>query len=139
CNVAPLAFNGSVVKVYHINPAGNTTAQSFLRTINPSTTAGRVTITGFDDAGVLRGPVSFQLGARQSRQFNSDDLENGNVGKGLTGSLGKGAGKWRLEVTGEFDGMVVQGLNRNNNDGTVTNLTDADNSVEQRQENKLQF
>ncbi|MEO5962313.1 MAG: hypothetical protein ABIO75_08695, partial [Thermomonas sp.] len=29
CNVAPIAYNGSVVEVYHINPAGNSTAQSF--------------------------------------------------------------------------------------------------------------
>ena len=41
-------------------------------------------------------------------------------------------GKWRLEVTGEFQGMLVQGLNRNTTNGTVTNLTDADGEVEQR-------
>ena len=58
---------------------------------------------------------------------------------GITGSFGDGVGKWRLEVTGEFDGMVVQGLNRNASDGTVTNLTDADNSTEQSDEGKLRF
>jgi hypothetical protein len=34
-------------------------------------------------------------------------------------------------VTGEFAGMRVQSLNRNYNDGTVTNLTDADGKGEQ--------
>lgn len=133
CPVAPLQFNGSVVKVYHVNPAGNTTAQSFVRVINPSASAGTVTITGIDDNGTsAAGSLSFQLPARGSMQINSEDLENGNAGKGLTGSLGDGAGKWRLEVTGEFEGMLVQGLNRNTTNGTVTNLTDADGEVEQR-------
>lgn len=133
CPVAPLQYNGSVVKVYHVNPAGNTTAQSFVRVINPSATAGRVTITGIDDAGnQSAGSVSFDLPARGSMQVNSEDLENGNPGKNLEGSLGDGTGKWRLEVTGEFEGMLVQGLNRNTTNGTVTNLTDADGEVEQR-------
>lgn len=133
CPVAPLQYNGSVVKVYHVNPAGNTTAQSFVRVINPSTTGGRVTITGIDDAGnQSEGSVSFDLGARGSMQVNSEDLENGNAAKGLTGSLGDGVGKWRLEVTGEFQGMLVQGLNRNTTNGTITNLTDADGEIEQR-------
>ncbi len=133
CAVAPLRYNGSVVNVYHVNPAGNTTAQSFVRVINPSATDGRVTINGIDDAGQpSSGSVSFDLPARGSMQLNSEDLENGNTGKGLTGSLGDGMGKWRLEVTGEFQGMLVQGLNRNTVNGTVTNLTDADSEVEQR-------
>lgn len=133
CPVAPLQYNGSVVKVYHVNPAGNTTAQSFVRVINPSNVPGRVTITGIDDAGNMsEGSVSFDLPARGSMQVNSEDLENGNAGKGLTGSLGDGVGKWRLEVTGEFQGMLVQGLNRNTTNGTVTNLTDADGEFEQR-------
>lgn len=133
CQVAPIQYNGSVVKVYHVNPAGNTTAQSFVRVINPTTTAGRVTITGIDDNGQDgAAAVSFDLDARSSMQLNSEDLENGNSNKGLTGALGDGAGKWRLEVTGEFDGMLVQGLNRNTATGTVTNLTDADGEREQR-------
>lgn len=131
CSLLPLQYNGSVVRVYHVNPAGNSTAQSFVRVINQSNTEGRVTIVGVDDAGVSRGPVSFILGAQQSMQVNSNDLEAGNTAKGLVGSLGDGTGKWRLFVTGEFSGMVVQSLNRNATDGTVTNLTDADTRGEQ--------
>lgn len=131
CPVAPLAYNGSLVKVYHVNPAGNTQAQSFVRVINQSQTGGNVTVTGYDDAGNEAGPVKFFLGARESLQLNSVDLEEGNTGKGITGSFGDGVGKWRLEVLGEFDNMVVQGLNRNRDTGTVTNLTDADGQEEQ--------
>lgn len=140
CDLASLQYNGSVVKVYHVNPARNNTAQSFVRVINPSNTDGLVTVTGYDDAGVPQdSPIQFNLPAGESQQFNSDDLEDGNAAKFLSGAFGDGTGKWRLEITGEFDGMVVQGLNRNSIDGTVTNLTDADNSTEQRQEEKLQF
>lgn len=132
CSLLPLRYNGSVVEVYNINPAANTTAQSFLRIINRGDSAGTVTIVGTDDNGVDGdSAVSFVLPARQSKQLNSDDLENGNAAKGLTGAFGDGTGRWRAVVTGEFQGMMVQSLNRNNTDGTVTNLTDADNQGEQ--------
>lgn len=132
CPLLPLRYNGSVVDVYHINPAANPTAQSFVRVINPSDTGGTVTITGIDDNGVAAAaPITFVLASKRSIQINSEDLENGNVAKGLTGAWGDGAGKWRATVTGEFANMLVQGLNRNSTDGTVTNLTDADNQGEQ--------
>ncbi|HET7656327.1 MAG TPA: hypothetical protein VFK18_05000, partial [Luteimonas sp.] len=139
CAVAPLDYNGSVVKVYHVNPAANPTAQTFVRVINPSATDGLVTVTGFDDDGHPGAtPLKFLLEGGHSMQFNSDDLENGSA-KFSSGAFGDGHGKWRLEVTGEFDGMVVQAMSRNTIDDTVTNLTDADNSKEQKDENKLDF
>ncbi|WP_374602781.1 hypothetical protein [Arenimonas sp.] len=134
CDLLPLVYNGSVVKVATFNPGANATAQSFLRVTNPSSTAGQVTIEAWDDAGVKAPNVTFNLGAGVSRQINSDVIEAG--GAGLTGALGDGAGKWRFLVTGEFAGMRVQSLNRNNTDGTVTNLTDYDTNDEQ---NKTPF
>lgn len=131
CELLPLAYNGSIVKVYNVNPAGVSSAESFVRVINPSNTAGKVTVVGWDDNGNFRGPLTFTLPAKNSRQFNSQDIEAGNPAK-LAGSFGDGVGKWRLEVTGEFSGMRVQSLNRNYTDGTVTNLTDADGHGEQR-------
>ena len=132
CPLLPLRYNGSVVDIYHVNPAGNTTAQSFIRVINPGASAGTVTLTGIDDTGApALAPITFILGAQKSMQINSEDLESGNVAKGLTGAWGNGAGKWRGTVTGEFANMLVQSLNRNSTDGTVTNLTDADNQGEQ--------
>lgn len=133
CQVAPITYNGSVVRVYNVNPAGVSSAESFIRVINPSSTAGKVTIVGWDDNGTFSGPLEFNLPARNSRQINSQDIENGNATK-FTGAFGDGAGKWRLEVTGEFPGMRVQSLNRNRTDGTVTNLTDADGHGEQAHE-----
>lgn len=138
CSDLPLQFNGSVVKVFTVNPAGNTTAVSFIRVSNWGNTGGKVTVQGWDDNGTAApgGNVTFNLAAGKSQQINSTDLENGNAGKGLTGALGDGAGKWRLVVTGEFDGMVVSSLNRNEANGTVTNLTDADNRGEQLNDGK---
>ena len=137
CPVAPIAFNGSVVQVYTFNPAGNTTQESFLRVSNWGSTGGKVTIVGYDDAGT-KAPqaVTFDLDPKASQQLNSGDLENGNAAKGLTGAFGDGEGKWRLVVTGEFDGMIVSSLNRNNNSGTLTNITDADNRGEQLNDGK---
>lgn len=131
CSLLPLKYNGSIVKVYNFNPAGVSSAESFLRVINPSTSAGLVTIVAWDDNGNYRGPVTFTLAPKNSRQLNSGDLENGNPAK-AAGSFGDGVGKWRFEVTGEFPGMRVSSLNRNNTDGTVTDLTDADGHGEQR-------
>lgn len=133
CEVAPIQYNGSVVRVYNVNPAGVSSAESFVRVINPSATTGNVTVVGWDDNGNMRGPLTFTLLAKNSRQFNSQDIEAGNAAK-LAGAFGDGVGKWRLEVTGEFPGMRVQSLNRNYTDGTVTNLTDADGHGEQAAE-----
>lgn len=122
-NLLPLLYNGSVAFVPVFNPANNPTAQSFLRVINPSSTDGTVTVLGTDDSGHTSTPLTFWLEAGHSMQINSDDLEAGNADKGLTGGLGDGAGKWRLDVTGEFNNMRVQSLNRNATNGTVTNLS----------------
>ncbi len=116
-----LKYNGSVVKVPVFNPGGNTVQQSVLRVSNTSGLNGKVTVTGTDDAGAASTPVTFQLGAGSSVQINADTLQNG--GGALTGALGTPAGKWRLVVTGEFNGLVVQSLMRNNSTGTFTNMS----------------
>jgi hypothetical protein len=64
CELLPLSYNGSIVKVYNVNPAGVSSAESFVRVINPSNTAGKVTIVGWDDNGNFRGPLTFNLPAR---------------------------------------------------------------------------
>ncbi|MDE1958760.1 MAG: hypothetical protein KGI40_06715 [Xanthomonadaceae bacterium] len=132
CPLQPLQYNGPVVHVYTFNPAGNTTQQSFLRISNTGPAGGQVTITGIDDAGNPGvGPVSFNLGAGQSIQLTSSDLQNGNTAKGLSGALGTPTGKWRLTVTSYFPNLVVTSLNRNNSSGTVSNLTDYDTNGKQ--------
>ena len=127
--LASLAYNAPVVHVYTFNPAGNTTQQSFLRVSNTGTSGGLVTIQGVDDAGNPgASAVTFTLGARQSVQLPSSCLESGAscpTGLAVTGALGTGTGKWRLTVFSYFPDLVVTSLNRNNNSGTVTNLTTA--------------
>ena len=83
-------------------PAGDV-QEGFARIINRSPRSGTVSITGTDDAGGRYGPVTLSLGARQTRHFNSDDLEGGNAAKGLSGGLGKGEGYWRLSLASELD------------------------------------
>ena len=130
CVLDPMKLNGPVVHVYTFNPAGNTTQSSFLRISDTGPASGMVTITGIDDAGHPgAGPVSFALAAGQSVQLPSSCLVSGTscpAGVAVTGALGTGTGKWRLTVSGTFPNMVVTSLNRNNNSGTLTNLTNYD-------------
>ena len=124
-------YNGPVVTVATVNPAGNTTEQSFLRVNNTGSLGGLVTITGVDDAGhVASGQVSFILPANHSIDLNSTVLQSGSSspinGIMVNGALGTPVGKWVLTVTGQFQGMVVTSLNRNNSTGTVSDLTPAE-------------
>jgi len=77
--------------------------EGFIRIINRSDTAGTVTIHGIDDAGERFGPVSFDLAANATTHFDSEDLEQGDVGNVLSAGLGGGEGDWRLELTTELD------------------------------------
>ena len=78
------------------DPSGR---EGFLRVVNRSDTAGTVRIEAFDESDFAYDPVTLSLDPGQTRHFNSDDLENGNAGKGLSGSTGAGRGDWRLELT----------------------------------------
>jgi hypothetical protein len=118
-DVVPSAGNDSLV--YFSNPASNTSQQTFLRIVNLADNEGTVTISGVDDAGsTSTGTVSFSLGANQSKQITAQDIENGNVSKGLTGSLENGTGKWRLTVSSSLN-LEVMSLIRSE-DGFLTNL-----------------
>ncbi|HEX5755798.1 MAG TPA: hypothetical protein VFY12_05545, partial [Arenimonas sp.] len=87
-----------------VPPATNEDQQGFIRLINTENRSGTVTLRGVDDAGQLSpGTASFTLAANASQQFNSQDLDNGNTGKGLNGSLGSGSGNWRLLVSTDLD------------------------------------
>ena len=48
--------------------------QGFARIVNHSDEAGTLVIHGIDDTGTRYGPITFALGARETRHFNSDDL-----------------------------------------------------------------
>ena len=109
--------------VYFGNPASETDKQTFLRIINTSNQTGTVTISGLDDTG-LPGPagdVMFQLGPNESKQINAQDLETGNVNKGLSGMLGDGTGRWIYTISANI-AIQVMSLVRTP-DGFLTNLS----------------
>ena len=90
--------------------------------MNTTANSGTVTIAGIDDSGAASaGSVSFTLTPNQAKQMTVQDLENGNLNKGLSGSLGDGTGKWRLTVTSVLD-LKVMSLIRTK-DGFLTNLS----------------
>lgn len=81
--------------------------RGFVRVINHSDEAGSVMVEAIDDEGSSFGPVSFAIGANQAVQFNSNDLEHGNPGKGLSSGIGRGHGDWRLVVTSDLGVEVL--------------------------------
>ena len=96
--------------------------QSFARIINRSEAAGEVRIEAYDDEGVAAGPVTLSIGAGEAAHFNSEDLEEGNAAKGLSGGIGTGSGHWRLALTSDLD-LEVLGYLRTG-DGFVTSMHD---------------
>ena len=63
--------------------------QGFARIVNPSDSAGTVSIVASDDGGRRHGPVALSLDARQTAHFNSADLEDGEASKGLPEGRGR--------------------------------------------------
>ena len=96
--------------------------EGFVRVINRSDEAGRVSVEAFDAAGDEFGPVTFDIGANETVHFNSGDLEDGNDEKGLTEGVGAGDGDWRLAVRSDLD-IEVLAYNRTD-DGLLTTLHD---------------
>lgn len=120
--LAPLTLNGTTIVFQNVNPAGNMTAQSFLRMTNNNAEVCPVTIDAKDDAGLHSGSVRVTLAPHASVQLNSEHLE-GNLAKaGVTGGFGDGTGKWYVRVTSECQNFKASALNRHQ-DGVVTNLT----------------
>lgn len=98
--------------------------QGFLRIVNHSDRSGTVQIYGIDDAGVRRGPLELPIDARETVHVNSDDLEDGNDAKGLSGGLDAGEGDWRLLLYG--GGLDIEPLAyiRTRTDGFLTSMHD---------------
>ncbi len=81
--------------------------QGFVRVTNRSRSDGVVRVQAYDDAGRLHEALELALAAGHAAHFNSDDLELGNVQKGLSGSTGPGTGDWRLELWSSLDIEVL--------------------------------
>ncbi|MCY4563793.1 MAG: leucine-rich repeat domain-containing protein [Gammaproteobacteria bacterium] len=99
--------------------ADHATRQGFVRVINRGP-RGAVHIDAVDDQGNRRS-TSLDIAAGGTVHFNSNDLENGNVGKGLTRGVGTGTGNWRLELSG-IDVQVLAYMRTG--DGFLTSLHD---------------
>ena len=102
--------------------ASDAALQGFVRVINHSGESGDVEVEAIDDTGVSYGPLTLSISGDQTVHFNSDDLEAGNAGKGLTGSTGAGQGDWRLELTSELDIEVLSYIRTT--DGFLTAMHD---------------
>ena len=76
--------------------------QGFVRVVNRGL-AGEVEVLAVDDRGTRAPALTLEIGAGETVHFNSEDLENGNTSKGLTGATGRGTGDWRLEIGSALD------------------------------------
>ena len=115
----------AVSEIHHVPlfpPASDGMRQGFVRVINRTGQAGEVLIHAVDDAGARRGPVTLELAGGQTAHFNSEDLEGGNAGKGLTGQVGPGSGTWRLELESGLDVEVLSYIRTE--DGFLTAMHD---------------
>ncbi len=118
--VAPSADGRHRVPIF--NPGSNLSQRSVLRFLNPGGVTAKVVIEGVDDAGASPGgPVRVSMPPRSARMIVSEALEAG--GAGLAGSLGDGAGKWRLTVEADQPILVMSLLTSPT--GHLTNLSAA--------------
>ena len=96
------------------------TRQGFARIINRSDGEATVRIVARDDRGSQPDPITLTIAGNSVAHFNSTDLENGNLAKGLSGGVGSGYGHWRLELTSEADLDVLAYVRTR--DGFVTSM-----------------
>ena len=102
--------------------ASDEVREGFARVINHSAEAGEVRIDAVDDEGESYGAVMLAIDAGEAAHFNSDDLENGNAAKGLSGSVEADQGDWRLQLSSELDIEVLSYIRTS--DGFVTAMHD---------------
>ena len=102
--------------------AADPVREGFIRVINPTFAAETLRVDAYDDAGTAREPAELSVAAGHAVQFNSGDLEAGNPGKGLSGSIGAGHGDWRLAFRGSLDAKVLSYIRTT--DGFVTSMHD---------------
>ena len=125
--VALLAVHGhaALAQVQHslplVTPA-DSAQQGFVRIINRSDRAGTVTIHGIDDTNYRTEPITLAMPAAATVHLNSQDLEEGNPDKELSGGLGDGTGDWRLELISDLDFEPLAYIRTA--DGFVTSMHD---------------
>ena len=97
--------------------------QGFVRVVNESNESGAFRVFAFDDGDHAPDPIEIQLGAGKVVHFNSDDLEDGNAGKGVEGGVGGPVqGDWRLDVESDLAARVLAFVRHG--DGFLTAMHD---------------
>ena len=117
-DVLPRTDDGRLA-AHIFNPGRNLNQASRLRLANTGADDADVSIEGVDDGGNTAGPVTLTLEAGESRTFSAVELESG--ARGLSGTLGAGAGKWRLFI--EAGSSVVGMSLLESANGNLTNIS----------------
>ena len=103
---APRTDDGTS-QVRILNPASNQDIAGVLRLVNVGDTAAQVQVTGIDDrGGSPGGVVRTTVPAGATREFTATQLESGTA-DALSGALGNGHGRWRLQVATDGDLRVL--------------------------------
>ena len=121
-SVQPKSGTDTTHQVYLVPSASEPLRQGFVRVINHSAEAGDVSIDPVDDGGRVFDTITLSIDANETVHFNSNDLETGNEGKGLTGSTGSGEGAWRLAFSSDLDIEVLAYIRTT--DGFLTAMHD---------------
>ena len=100
--------------------ASNPQHAGLVRIVNPTARAGRVRILAVDDTGRRSDPVVLGMGARETLEFTSRDLEWGGAAFDPEESTGPGMGNWRLEIESDLE-VEVSGYVRAA-DGTLSEM-----------------
>ena len=104
-------------------PSAASAPQGLVRLVNRTLGTATVGISATDDGGWTAESVELQIGGGQTVQISSDDLESGNVDKGLSFGTGSGDGDWWLKLTSESEIEVLAYLRTE--DGFLTAAQDS--------------
>lgn len=91
-------FREDGVFVVPLFPAAGGQYEGLVRVVNDDNAAGTVRMAVSDQSSWDYEAVELEIGANEAVDFDSDDLEIGNVHKGLSTGTGAGEGDWRLEL-----------------------------------------
>ena len=101
--------------------ASDSIRQGFVRIINHGEESGEVSIEAIDDEGGVH-ELTLSIDAGETLHFNSNDLEDVNADKGLSGTIASGQGDWRLDLTSDLDIEVLAYIRTQ--DGFLTAMHD---------------
>ena len=115
-------FAGAEDHVVPFVPAtSDTVRQGFVRVINHGEEDGEISIEAIDDQGDVY-ELALAIEAGKTVHFNSNDLEEVNADKGLSGTIETGQGDWRLNLASELDIEVLAYIRTK--DGFLTAMHD---------------